>query len=122
MSNLDQNAEAERGNTPPNRQSKLTPEMEANKWKPGQSGNPSGRPKRKPISELYERMMQEPEFMESVENSIRKMVTSGRMVGQLQLKEMAERIEGKITQPIDMELNVSLADRMERARERANDK
>jgi len=24
---------------------KLTPEMEASKWKPGQSGNPSGRPK-----------------------------------------------------------------------------
>ena len=26
------------------------------KWKPGQSGNPSGRPKKKPITDAYERL------------------------------------------------------------------
>jgi hypothetical protein len=27
--------------------------MEANKWKPGHSGNPSGRPKKLPITDRY---------------------------------------------------------------------
>jgi hypothetical protein len=34
------------------RKPKLTPEMEARKWKPGQSGNPGGRPKRDVASEI----------------------------------------------------------------------
>ena len=36
------------------RAGKLTPEMETRKWKPGESGNPAGRPKKRPISERYE--------------------------------------------------------------------
>ena len=28
--------------------------MEANKWKPGQSGNPTGRPKKRQLTECYE--------------------------------------------------------------------
>lgn len=31
---------------------KLPPQLEANKWKPGQSGNPAGRPKRKSLEEV----------------------------------------------------------------------
>ena len=31
---------------------KLPPQLEANKWKPGQSGNPKGRPKRKSLEEV----------------------------------------------------------------------
>jgi Family of unknown function (DUF5681) len=31
----------------------IPPAMEANKWKPGQSGNPSGRPKKLPITDRY---------------------------------------------------------------------
>lgn len=33
----------------------LPPELEANKWKPGQSGNPGGRPTTKPIREALAR-------------------------------------------------------------------
>lgn len=99
---------------------KLTPQMESVKWKPGQSGNPNGRPKKKPITEMYERLLQEPEFVAQVEKSIRAMVQSGRMVGQLQLKEMAERVEGKVTQPVDIELSVSLSERFRKAEERLN--
>jgi hypothetical protein len=95
--------------------------MEANKWQPGQSGNPGGRPKKRAITELYEKLLEDESFIEEVEKSIRKMVTSGRMVGQLQLKEMTERTEGKVSQPVEGELTImSLAERMQKARERAS--
>lgn len=43
-----------------NRRAKLTPAMEANKWKKGQpSPNPSGGPKRKPIEEELLRLIDE---------------------------------------------------------------
>jgi hypothetical protein len=99
---------------------KLHPDMEAVKWKPGQSGNPGGRPAKKPMTEIYERLMQEPEFQASFEASIRAMVKSGRMVGQLQIKEMTDRIEGKVTQKIEADVSVmSLADAIAAARKRA---
>lgn len=90
---------------------------------PGQSGNPGGRPKKKAITELYEKLLEDPEFLGDVEASIRKMVKSGRMVGQLQLKEMTDRLEGKVTQPIEGDVNLtlmSLTERMAKARERAS--
>ncbi len=36
----------------PRSKRKLPPQLEANKWKPGQSGNPKGRPKRKSLEEV----------------------------------------------------------------------
>ena len=107
-------------NTPLNKKP-LNPAFEAAMWKPGESGNPGGRPKKKSITELYEKLLAEPEFMEDLEASIRKMILSGRMVGQLQLKEMAERVEGKVTQPLDIDMNLSLAERMTKARERVKE-
>lgn len=99
--------------------SKLTPEMEAAKWKPGQSGNPTGRPKKKPITELYEEMLNDPELVGVAREAIRNAIRKGSMAMVLQLKEMAERVEGKVVQPIDADLNIStLAERMQKARER----
>jgi hypothetical protein len=39
------------GNTLKNK--RRTDHLEATKWKPGQSGNPGGRPKKQPITERY---------------------------------------------------------------------
>lgn len=90
------------------------------KFKPGQSGNPGGRPKKKPLTDLYEELLSDPATMKLVRAAVTKMIKSGRMVGQLQLKEMAERVEGKVSQSIEVngELALTISDRMKKAEER----
>ena len=88
-------------------------------FKPGQTGNAGGRPKKKPITEIYDRLLNDPTFCKDLEKSIWAMVKSGRMVGQLQVKEMTDRVEGKITQPVEANLTMNLADAIAAARKRA---
>jgi hypothetical protein len=92
-------------------------------WQPGQSGNPGGRPKKKPVTDLYEEMLQDPEFVDSVRAAIVSAVRKGSMAMVLQLKEMTERVEGKVVTPIEADVTVTatLADRMRKARERVGD-
>jgi len=103
---------------------KLTPEMEAAKWQPGQSGNPGGRPKKKPVTDLYEQILNDPEAIDELRDAIRKAIRKGSMAMVLQLKEMTDRVEGKVVQPIDADLNInmSLSERMAKAEERLNQK
>jgi hypothetical protein len=88
-------------------------------WKPGQSGNPSGRPKKKPITEMYERILNDPEIVQAIEDAVSKSLRKGNMAMVLQLKEMADRTEGKVTQPIEADISVNLADAIAEARKRA---
>jgi hypothetical protein len=49
--------------TPENTQEnkrQLTPAMENAKWKPGQSGNPGGRPKKKPVTDYLIDQLDQP--------------------------------------------------------------
>lgn len=98
---------------------KLTPEMEDVKWKPGQSGNPSGRPKKKPITEIFERIMNNPELVAQFEAAIAKSIMKGGMAGVMYVREAADRIEGKVTQPIEADISVNLAEAIAEARKRA---
>lgn len=84
----------------------------------GVSGNPGGRPKKKPLTALYEEILADASVTPVVRKSIIKALRKGGMAMVLQLKEMAERVEGKVTQPVEVEVNVTLADRLKRARER----
>lgn len=89
------------------------------KWQPGQSGNPGGRPKKKPITELYQQVLEDPEAMDDLRDFIRKVIRKGNMAAVLQLREMTDRVEGKVTQPIEADISVNLADAIAEARKRA---
>lgn len=106
-------------NTPENTRQQLPPEMEARKWQPGQSGNPGGRPKKKPITDLFEELMSDPELVAGFKQAVAKSIMKGGMAGVMYMKEAADRLEGKVTQPIDAEVHLtSLAERMAKAKER----
>ncbi len=86
---------------------------------PGQSGNPSGRPKKKPITELYERIMNDPELVGLMEDAVIKSILKGGMAGVMHFREAADRLEGKVTQPIDAAVTMNLAEAIAEARKRA---
>jgi hypothetical protein len=88
-------------------------------FKPGQSGNPGGRPKKKPITELYERILADPKNIASIEDAVVKALKKGNMAMVLLLREITERVEGKVTQPIEADITVNLADAIAEARKRA---
>ena len=86
---------------------------------PGVSGNPSGRPAKKPITEMYERILSNPDHLAAIENATVKALKKGNMAMVLQLREITDRIEGKVTQPIQADVNVNLAEAIAEARKRA---
>lgn len=100
---------------------KLHPALEANKWRPGQSGNPSGRPKKKPITEMFEQMLATDEDFASVRDAVKKVFFQKSGIAKVMLlKDMAERLEGKVAQPVEVngELTLTLSERMRKAEER----
>lgn len=88
-------------------------------WKPGQSGNPSGRPHKKPVTEMYERILSDPIALKAMEKAIKKALGKGQMAMVLQLREMTDRVEGKVTQPITADVTVNLSEAIAEARKRA---
>lgn len=86
---------------------------------PGQSGNISGRPKKKPMTELYEKLLNDPDVMQKLESSLIQMLSKGNMATVLHLREMTDRVEGKVSQPIEADITVNLADAIAAARKRA---
>lgn len=97
----------------------LAPEFTERFWKPGESGNPSGRPKKKPITEMYERILNDPENIKAIEAATVQALRKGNMAMVLQLREMADRTEGKVTQPIDANVTMNLAEAIAAGRQRA---
>lgn len=88
-------------------------------WQPGESGNPSGRPKKKPVTEMYERILSDPKNLAAIEQATVKALLKGNMAMVLQLREMTDRVEGKVTQPIEADITMCLADAIAEARKRA---
>ncbi len=76
---------------------------EATRWKPGQSGNPSGRPKKLHISDAL-RAELEAEGPDGVANDsaiARKLVDMARHGNLEAIREIADRTEGKARQRIE---------------------
>lgn len=82
------------------------------RWKPGQSGNPRGRPKSVTLSEALrlELAKANPEgdgeetFAETIASVLVKSAATGNI---LAAKEIADRTEGKPKASVDMNMNVT---------------
>jgi hypothetical protein len=98
-----------RANRPKNkprkeRNSTITPEMRAAQWRPGESGNPSGRPKKTPITDELRALMDEPyagpeKRFKGMSNAcvLAKRLYELAIAGDLgAAKEVADRVEGKV--------------------------
>lgn len=70
-------------------------------FQPGQSGNPGGRPKKKPISEAYARLLQNPENADKLAKALFDMAVNEGSV--FAAKEIADRLEGKAFQSLRLE-------------------
>jgi hypothetical protein len=77
-------------------------------WKPGQSGNPSGRPKRDSItSALLRQLEQQNADSETIADSIAAVLVKRALSGDVRaIREIADRTEGKPRQQIKVEAEV----------------
>jgi hypothetical protein len=102
----------------------LPPEFSARIWKKGESGNPGGRPKTKPLTEALECLMAETYPVETLPRSLRvclglkagkhytwaeiaaRYLILGLRTGKGGIaacfKEVAERLEGKVALPVEV--------------------
>ena len=71
-------------------------------FKPGKSGNPNGRPKKAPITKIFERIFRKAKNRKDIEEAILKILLQGKMASVLMLREGAERIEGKVTEKLEV--------------------
>ena len=97
-------------NTAKNRS--LPPKFAAQMWKPGQSGNPGGRPKKKPLTDAYAAILDKtvppdmaiklklPEsatYAEVIAMALAVAAVNGEVKA---AAELADRVEGKVTLPL----------------------
>lgn len=97
--NTEQNPpENTRQNTRPKAQ--LTPEMEARKWQPGQSGNAGGRPKKTPIDDVLVELLSQKHPGDKMERSHAEILATKLLQlaekGNLRaISEVIDRTEGR---------------------------
>jgi hypothetical protein len=75
------------------------------RWKPGQSGNPGGRPRRKPITEAYRRIIENENLTiralkqreeDSIVDALAKSMVMRSFVDVKAVAEVTDRIEGRV--------------------------
>lgn len=77
------------------------------RFKPGQSGNPSGRPKKKPLTELYEEILNDSKKIGEVRRAIIAVLVKAQPGMVPLLKEMADRTEGPVKQQISLDAKIT---------------
>lgn len=89
-------------------------------WVKGQSGNPGGRPKKKPITQIFEELFDANADRDDIKEQVRKTLTSKGMAGVLLLREAADRIEGHVKDEVDLNVtgSISLAQVIEERRKK----
>jgi hypothetical protein len=94
---------------------KLPPGMAEKMWKPGQSGNPGGRPKRKPLTDAYSallgqtipldvarqlRISEASTYAEVVAMALLKEAVKGKVNA---AAELADRVEGRVMERVQVD-------------------
>jgi hypothetical protein len=83
-------------------------------WKPGESGNPGGRPRHDVSSEIARAIF------EGNEKAVYRAMGRALLKGNPRaFALLADRAYGKLTKPVDVSVMDDLAERLERARKRA---
>ena len=68
------------------------------RWKPGQSGNPLGRPKRRPFTEAIERLLQNnPAALDVAAAAMMAKAHNGDVAA---FNALCDRVQGKVPQPV----------------------
>jgi hypothetical protein len=88
-------------------------------FKPGQSGNPGGRPRKKHLTNELEKMVRSKDGKEFVKEVIHDILDKRGMAAVLLIREILERTEGSVKQEMELTGELTLTDRMASARERA---
>jgi len=68
------------------------------RWKPGQSGNPAGRPKSKPFKDALQAIMDKPGMLEKTAAALVARSHTGDVGA---TKEIADRLDGKVTDTLE---------------------
>lgn len=87
-------------------------------FQPGKSGNPGGRPKKKPITEIFERILADTGNVKEVERAIMATLKSAGMAKVLLLDKITDRLEGKVSDHLDIDVRVGISEQVERFRQR----
>jgi hypothetical protein len=74
------------------------------RWKPGQSGNPGGRPKRKPLTDKLLEVLEDPKELEAL---VRVWLKSAQKGSVMHLREILDRVEGRVALPVDVSGHVT---------------
>lgn len=69
-------------------------------WKPGQSGNPSGRPKSKPITDMLRAIFEDPDTAKEIRENVKRTLTDRGMAGVILFSHAADRLEGKMPEEV----------------------
>jgi hypothetical protein len=73
------------------------------RWKPGQSGNPGGRPKGESLVAMIRRRLAEDHHGKTLGEIVVEALIKGAIQGKPQhLKELLDRVEGKVTEKLDL--------------------
>ncbi len=71
------------------------------RFQPGVSGNPGGRPRKRPLTEAYEKLIADPKIAEAIAKGIIRAARRGNVKA---ASEIADRVEGKVTKQVAPEL------------------
>lgn len=70
--------------------------LEPHQWKPGQSGNPGGRPKTKQVRDALQKLVNEL----GLEPAVRAIYAKAINGDVSAFREIADRLDGKVAQPV----------------------